>query len=252
MLGAGGFFIFEWHLVLFCVTLIKVSLMRREKMKTIMAEIYAGFFQKKHFLPRLAVTTAAVIVMGFCLSWLILVDLGTDPCTLMNVSIAKTIGTSLGNWQLLLNTVLLIVVVLFGGRNLGFGTIANMVLVGYSIDLFGWIWGKVLPVGLFDSWTVKIAVLIPVLLLFVIAVAVYVDMDMGTAPYDAVPIIIANRLEKVPFKVVRIGYDAVVTAIGMAFGGRLGIVTFLMVLALGPVIEGVSSLIRRKWDFSMD
>ena len=101
-----------------------------------MQDIIDGFFHKKHFWFRLCAVVAAVIVMGFCLSWLLLVDLGTDPCTLMNVAIADTIGMSLGNWQALLNTVLLVIVVIFGGRNLGFGTLANMFLVGYSIDFF--------------------------------------------------------------------------------------------------------------------
>lgn len=219
-------------------------------MKNALKEIYAGFFEKEHFWPRLVATVVAVIIMGFCLSWLLLVDLGTDPCTLMNNSIAQTIGISLGNWQALLNTVLLVVVVIFGGRNLGFGTLANMFLVGYTIDFFMWIWNQLLPEDLFDSWAVKVAVLVPALVIFVFAVAVYVDMNMGTSPYDAMPMIISKRIPKLPFKVVRIGYDAVVTAIGMLFGGKLGIVTFLMVLALGPVIEGVSKLLSKKWDFS--
>ncbi len=219
-------------------------------MKNILKEIYAGFFEKKHFWPRLVATVVAVIIMGFCLSWLLLVDWGTDPCTLMNNSISQTLGISLGNWQALLNTVLLVVVVIFGGRNLGFGTLANMYLVGYSIDFFMWIWGQVLPEGLFDSWIVKVLVMVPALVIFVFAVAVYVDMNMGTSPYDAMPMIVSQRLPKVPFKAVRIGYDALITAIGMLFGGKLGIVTFVMVLALGPVIEWVSKLLSKKWDFS--
>ena len=219
-------------------------------MKETLKEIYAGFFEKKHFWPRLFVTVAAVIMMGFCLSWLLLVDMGTDPCTVMNNSIAKTIGWSLGNWQATLNIILLIIVVIFGGRNLGFGTLANMFLVGYSIDFFSWVWSMVLPAGLFDSMPVRIVVLVPALVVFVFAVAVYVDMNMGTSPYDAMPLIIAKRLPKVPFKVVRMVFDAVVTAIGILFGGTLGIVTVLMILTLGPVIEGVSKLISRKWDFS--
>ena len=219
-------------------------------MKNAFREIYAGFFEKKHFWPRLIATVVAVIIMGFCLSWLLLVDWGTDPCTLMNNSISQTLGISLGNWQAFLNTVLLVVVVIFGGRNLGFGTLANMYLVGYSIDFFMWTWGQVLPEGLFDSWVVKMLVMVPALVIFVFAVAVYVDMNMGTSPYDAMPMIVSKRLPKVPFKVVRIGYDALVTVIGMLFGGSLGVVTFVMVLALGPVIEWVSKLLSKKWDFS--
>ena len=47
-----------------------------------MKEIIQGFYQKKHFWTRLILVIAAVILMGFALSWLLLVDLGTDPCIL--------------------------------------------------------------------------------------------------------------------------------------------------------------------------
>lgn len=219
-------------------------------MRETLQEIYAGFFHKKNFWPRLVVTVIAVIIMGFALSWLLLVDLGTDPCTVMNNSIAQTIGWSLGNWQAFFNSILFVLVVALGARNLGFGTLANMFLVGYSIDFFSWIWAQVLPVGLFDSWGVKIAVLVPALVIFVFAVAVYIDMNMGTSPYDSMPAIIHARLPKVSYKVVRIGFDAVVTVIGVIFGGKLGIVTVLMVFALGPVIEWMSKLINKRFDFS--
>ena len=148
-----------------------------------MKEIIQGFYQKKHFWTRLILVIAAVILMGFALSWLLLVDLGTDPCTLLNQTISTRLGISIGNWQALFNTVLLIFVIIFGGRNLGFGTLANMFLVGYSIDFFSWIWAKVLPADLFTSMGVRIAVLIPALVLFILAASFYMDVDMGTAPY---------------------------------------------------------------------
>ena len=211
-----------------------------------MKEIIRGFFDKKHFWGRLFAVVAAVIVMGFSLSLLLLVDLGTDPCTLMNVAVAKQIGISLGNWQALLNTILLVIVVIFGGRNLGFGTLANMFLVGYAIDFFSWMWSRILPEGAFSSWGVRIGVLIPALVIFTLAAAVYMDMDMGTAPYDAIPFIVSKYLPKVPFRVVRMAFDFTVMVIGMIFGGKIGIVTFLMALTLGPVIAWVGDIMRRK------
>ena len=214
-----------------------------------MKEIIRGFFDKKHFWGRLFAVVAAVIVMGFSLSLLLLVDLGTDPCTLMNVAVAKQIGISLGNWQALLNTILLVIVVIFGGRNLGFGTLANMFLVGYAIDFFSWMWSRILPEGAFSSWGVRIGVLIPALVIFTLAAAVYMDMDMGTAPYDAIPFIVSKYLPKVPFRVVRMAFDFTVMVIGMIFGGKIGIVTFLMALTLGPVIAWVGDIMSRKWDF---
>ncbi len=213
-------------------------------------EIIKGFYQKKHFWVRLAAVILAVVVMGFSLSWLILVDLGTDPCSLMNIAISAKLGMSLGNWQALFNILLLVIVVIFGGRNLGFGTLANMFLVGYSIDFFSWLWAKILPAGLFDSWAVRIGVLIPALVIFVLAAAVYMDVNMGTAPYDAIPVIISKKIPGVPFRTIRMIFDFTVIVIGILFGGRFGVVTILMALTLGPVISWVGNKMNEKWDFS--
>lgn len=140
---------------------------------------------------------------------------------------------------------MLIFVIIFGGRNLGFGTLANMFLVGYSIDFFSWIWAKVLPADLFTSMGVRIAVLIPALVLFILAASFYMDVDMGTAPYDAVSFIISTHLPNVSFRVIRIVYDFVVTAIAVLLGGKLGIVTVLMVITLGPVIEWLGNIMKQ-------
>ena len=215
-----------------------------------MKEIIRGFYQKRHFWTRLIVVVLAVVVMGFSLSWLLLVDLGTDPCTLMNNSISAKIGMSLGNWQALLNILLLVIVVIFGGRNLGFGTLANMFLVGYSIDFFSWIWDKVLPENIFTSWTVRIIILVPALIIFVLAAAVYMNVDMGTAPYDAIPFIISQKLPKVSFRMIRMIFDFSVITIGILFGGKLGIVTVLMALTLGPVIAWVGKVMNEKIGFT--
>lgn len=116
-----------------------------------MKNFIQGMYQKKHFARRLISVILAVIVMGFALSWLVLVNFGTDPCTSMNLAISGRLGMSLGNWQALLNCLLFIIVILWGREYIGFGTLANMFLVGYSIDFFSWVWSKVLPDGLFDS-----------------------------------------------------------------------------------------------------
>ena len=94
----------------------------------------------KIFAARMVIVILATILMGFCLSWLLLIDLGTDPCTMMNQAISSKLGISIGNWQAGFNIVLLVIVIIFGERNLGVGTLANMFLVGYSIDFFTWMY----------------------------------------------------------------------------------------------------------------
>ena len=208
-----------------------------------MKAILQGFYQKEHFWLRLGVVLLAVFGMGFALSLLLLVDMGTDPCSMMNKAISAKTGMSFGNWQALMNTVLLVLVVIFGGRNLGFGTLANMFLIGYFVDFFTWIWNRVLPADFFTTLPVRIAVLIPSVILFILTAALYMDVDKGTAPYDA----ISGHLPKVPFKVIRIAFDFSVTMIGFSFGGKIGAMTVIMILALGPVIQWLGDIMKKHF-----
>lgn len=214
-------------------------------MKNIINDIRRGFFDKEHFWKRLVIVVVAVIMMGFALSFLILVNMGTDPCTMMNRAISAKLGMSFGNWQALLNTILLAAVVVFGGRNLGFGTLANMFLVGYSTDFFSWLIPKCIPVEIFTVAWVRGLVFVPALVLFILAASVYMDVDMGTAPYDAISFILFDRLKKIPFQIIRIGYDFLVIGIALLCGARLQIVTVLMAVALGPVISFLGPKLER-------
>lgn len=203
-----------------------------------------SLYQKENFVKRLVIVLLAVITMGFALSWLVLVDMGTDPCTLMNLTISAKLGMTLGNWQALLNCILLLLVIAFGREHIGFGTIANMFLVGYSLDFFSWLWTKVGIDVYFQSATVRYIVFVPALIVFVIAAAVYMDVELGTAPYDAISFIVSKYLPKIPFRAIRISYDLLVIAIAWVFGGKVQIVTVLMAITLGPVISFIGNILR--------
>lgn len=159
-----------------------------------MKNFIQGMYQKKHFARRLISVILAVIVMGFALSWLVLVNFGTDPCTSMNLLFGQT-RLSLGTGGAA-HCLLFIIVILWGREYIGFGTLANMFLVGYSIDFFSWVWSKVLPDGLFDSMAVRLGVLLPALAVFVVAAGVYMVTELGTAPYDAIPFLIVKAQKR--------------------------------------------------------
>ncbi len=94
-----------------------------------MKKFIQGMYMKKNFRARLIAVILSVIVMGFALSWLVLVDMGTDPCTAMNLAISKKPGMSVGNWQAMFNILLFVLVLFFGRENIGFGTI----LMGFTL-----------------------------------------------------------------------------------------------------------------------
>ena len=55
------------------------------------------------WLKNFFVIIIAVIVMGMCVSLLVMCDMGTDTCPAMNYGISHKLGMSVGNYQLLSN-----------------------------------------------------------------------------------------------------------------------------------------------------
>lgn len=190
-------------------------------------------------LKLIVLTLFSVIMMGFALSLLNLVDLGNDPFTFMNLSISGRLGISFGNWQVFLNILMFIPVILFGRHQIGIGTVFNMVLVGYSVEFFSWVWQISGFDNLFGSMAVRLTVMIPALAIFILSAAFYMSADLGTAPYDALPLIISKNITSVPFKLIRFLWDCLAVLIGFLVSGKIGVVTILMVLFMGQTVTFV-------------
>ncbi|MDD6102838.1 MAG: hypothetical protein PUB67_07015 [Clostridiales bacterium] len=179
----------------------------------------------------------SVIIMGFCVSFLNRCNFGTDPCTATNLSIANIIGASLGNTQAVINIILLIIVVAVDRSHIGWGTFANMFLVGYSFDFMNYITRDIIKPEWFENMAVRIGVVIPVLALFIFAASIYMAAMLGASPYDAISFIIASKQSRLSFKTVRIIYDGVFVVLGYVLGRQSGVVTLIMAFLLGPMIS---------------
>ena len=210
----------------------------------------------KFDIKRIIVCFLAVLGMGFFLSFLMLCGLGTDPCSFMNKAVSLRIGILFGTWQLIVNAVMLIIVIFWDRSSLGFGTVFNMVLVGYYVDFFDWVWGKTIPAHIFTDPVTRWPVFLASLLFFIISAAVYINSDMGVAPYDALPKIITekvtSRFPKVPKMLIRMIWDFSAIVIGTLAGGKPVIGIILMAVFLGPAISLVGKLFFNRKQSSQD
>ncbi len=214
-------------------------------------------FLVPNFAKRLAFMLPAVILMGVFVSVLVEIGWGTDPASFMNLNIASALGWGLGNTEVLVYGLMLIFTFVFGAQMIGFGTLANMILIGYVVDLCRWIWRNTgFAAFIYDSSTpIRILIFAITLLLFVIVASIYINAQMGVAPYDAMPQIISGWIPKIPFFVIRILFDLAAVLIGVIAGklnpqGIQGsaIGSIIMSLMLGPVISIISKPLKRILD----
>ena len=207
-----------------------------------------------NFAKRLAFMLPAVILMGVFVSILVEIGWGTDPASFMNLNIASTLGWGLGNTEVLVYGLMLIFTFIFSAQMIGFGTLANMILIGYVVDLCRWIWRNIgFATFIADSSTpIRILIFAITLIFFVIVAAIYINAQMGVAPYDALPSIITDGLKKFPYFAVRIVYDFLAVVIGILAaqfnpdgiqGSIIG--SIVMTIFLGPVVQLISKPLKK-------
>lgn len=192
---------------------------------------------------RLPALFIAVFFMGFGVAVFdMVIGFGTDPCSTMNLGISRTLGIPFGTMQLLINLLMMLIVIRFDAGRIGIGTLANMVLVGYVAEFFMWLISFVPALGNL-SLAMRFILFVPAQLLFMVAAAVYMVVDMGVAPYDAIPQIIARR-RGWSFRLVRIAWDTFMMAGGYMLGSTVGLVTMVIAFGMGPLLTYMARKLR--------
>ena len=187
-----------------------------------MQKIIRHLFCQPHMARRIVVLILSVTIMGACVSVFDRIQFGTDPASVLNLGVANKLHMLLGTYQMLFYGALLIVVMAMRQWEfIGLGSIANMVLVGYSKDLFDVIFSSMNILNR-DAMgmTERICWLVPTLGVFMVAVAFYMVVELGSGPYDAIPQIISKYVKKIPYAVIRMIYDLSAIAIGWLLGVR--------------------------------
>lgn len=196
------------------------------------------------FSKRIFMMLTGILFISLCVGLYRLSNLGVDAFSCMNLGISGFLHMSFGTWQLIINAVILVAVFFAVPKNIGIGTIINMVCVGYGADFICWVFTDVLKIE--AGLLLRVLFLIAGCLFASLGVAFYIAADMGIAPYDSVAFIIQKALsEKISFQYARVCSDITVVIIGVAFclasKGDLwkiiGIGTICNAFLNGPLIQ---------------
>ena len=168
---------------------------------------------------------------------------GIDPFTAMNAGMATKLGTSLGSFQLFANLVLFIIVLIFDRKQIGLGTIFNMVLVGYEIEYFSTFYsmifpGKIsIPMMIFDA--------LVGILVFTLGTSIYMATKLGVSPYDALAPIISEKTH-IQYRKVRSAQDIIFMIVAILVSGPFGIMTIFTAFFAGSLISFWNNTVSRE------
>jgi uncharacterized membrane protein YczE len=155
--------------------------------------------------------------------------LGLGPWDALHVGLHEHLGIGVGTASIGVGLVILVASLFIGVRP-GVGTVANMVLIGVTIDLL-------LPiVPLARGWPAGVAYLLGGVGLAGWFTGVYVGAGLGKGPRDGLVIALSERL-RWPVRRVRTLIELSVLGLGWALGGPLGAGTVIYALTVGPSMQ---------------
>lgn len=184
------------------------------------------------------------LVFGLCLfglgaALMVRAHLGLDPWNVFHQGVSGLTGWSLGMISILSGVVVMLLWIPLRQKP-GVGTIANILVIGLSMDLFLALIAEAEGMGL------RIAFMVGGLVLTGLGTAAYIGAGMGTGPRDGLMIGL-NRKFGWSIRVSRMLVELVVLAGGWLLGGVAGVGTVAFALLIGPIVQFFLPIFQKPW-----
>ena len=182
---------------------------------------------------RLVALFGGLVLFGFAIVFMLESGLGLPPWDVLHYGIAEHTPLTLGVAGIVVG-VIIVAVTWLAGTPPGFGTIANAIVIGVSIDVLR----SVAAIdGLSESvLAVRIGLLAAGVLLFGVGSALYIGAGLGAGPRDSLMMMLSLRTGR-RIGLVRGVMEVTVLLSGLTLGGIAGIGTLTLALLVGPVVE---------------
>jgi uncharacterized membrane protein YczE len=193
-----------------------------------------------HLGVRLARLFTGLFLYGTAIAFMVRANLGSSPWDVFGQGLSRTVGISFGVATIAISAMVLLLWIPLK-QPLGFGTLANAVLVGIFADL------AMVVLDTPDHLLLQSAMFLVGLLMLAFASALYIGAGMGPGPRDGLMTGLV-RVSGLPVWVVRTSLELFVVAIGWMLGGVVGIGTVIFALTIGPLIQRALKLLSVDLD----
>ncbi|MEC3912896.1 hypothetical protein U5A82_21205 [Sphingobium sp. CR2-8] len=183
----------------------------------------------RHHALRLWQLLWGLALYGFSMALMLRAHLGLDPWDVLHQGLAPKLGLSFGMTVNLVGGLVLLLWWPLRQRP-GFGTIANILVIGTAVDLSL----MILPTP--EGYVLRAAWLVAGIVLNGIAGGAYIGAGMGPGPRDGLMTGLC-RHNGWPVKWVRTGIEIGVLAIGWLLGGTVGVGTILYAATIGWIVH---------------
>lgn len=183
----------------------------------------------RRLLRRLVQLYVGLVLYGVSMALMVQSSQGVMPWDVLHQGISRQTGLSLGTVTVLVALVVLLAWVPLRQRP-GLGTVSNVVVIGLAVDAAL----AVLPAP--SATAVQLTFGAAGVLLNAVATAAYIGVRMGPGPRDGLMTALVRRTGR-SVRLVRTSIEVAVVAAGWSLGGRLGLLTVVYALSIGPLVH---------------
>lgn len=199
---------------------------------------------RKTLCRRCIVMAFGIVLLAFGITLFKLSLMGNDPSSAMTMAIGDVVGIGFAPTLFIANCLWFIAEIVLGRKYIGIGTFANWFGVGIISSTFTRLISEAFTLP--TAFLPRLGIMLAGILVLSLACSMYQTADVGIAPYDALSIILHERLPRIPYFWCRIFTDALSSLIAFLFGGIVGLGTLVCALGLGPFISFFDRHISRR------
>lgn len=190
---------------------------------------------KREWAVRFALLLCGLAIGQLGVAFYVLSYQGSDPFTMLLQGLSITIGLSIGTWQMLVQILILIVLLLMTKGYIKPGTFVCVLSAGPHTDAWLWLLRDVLTADLPLFFRIFLMILGTVTMS--VGISLIIKTDAGTGTNDLIAVVLTDKLRRIQFRWIRITVDAIFAVIGILLGAVFGIGTIAGTFLVGPVVQ---------------
>lgn len=158
-------------------------------------------------------------------------NLGVAPWDVFHHGLSLTTNITMGSASIIVG-ILIVLLDIYLGQNIGWATILNMLLIGAFMDIL--MLNNLIPIA--ESFLPGIIMLLVGILIEGYGCWIYLSVGMGAGPRDGLMVVLTKKTGK-SVRLVKSLVDLGAVTVGYFLGGKLGIGTVIMAFLGGQIFQ---------------
>lgn len=185
----------------------------------------------REYTKRIGLLAGGLLVSAVGITMMLQANIGLEPWSVLQNGMSLTFGITYGTAAMLVGAAVIAIAVLCG-ESFGIGTLANIFICPYMVDLFLWLgW-----IPQMHTLSGGLLMLLGGMEVFAIGTWMYMKTALGSGPRDALMVVLARKTGR-SVGLCRATLEILVIIVGWLLGGQVGIGTVITGIGIGTLLN---------------